>query len=445
MTESSQAAIAHVQAAEQRAREIPGLSPDIAPRPIARVGIVGAGTMGGGIAMNFANAGIPVVVVDATDQGLERGLSLVRRNYQASAARGRLTAQDVEDRMGLLLGTLDYAELGDCDLIIEVVFEDMALKLDVCARVGAVAKPGAILATNTSTLDVDVLAQATGRAADVVGLHFFSPANIMRLLEVVRGRQTAPDVLATVVAMALQIGKTPVVSGVCYGFIGNRMAEVYMRETEFLLLEGASPAQIDVAVQALGLAMGPCRMLDMAGIDVGAMTVIEWKKSGGAPSDTSYRVVVDELFRLGRYGQKTGSGYYRYDGRTPMPDPELDKIVEYLAKRHRIIRRANIADTEIIERLLYSIVNEGCKILEEGISYSPGDIDVVWTAGYGFPKELGGPMYWGERVGLANIANRLRHYAQLHTNADWTPSALLAKAAAGSRGLAEALAQECGA
>ena len=321
----------------------------------------------------------------------------------------------------------------------------MALKLDVCARVGAVAKPGAILATNTSTLDVDVLAQATGRAADVVGLHFFSPANIMRLLEVVRGRQTAPDVLATVVAMALQIGKTPVVSGVCYGFIGNRMAEVYMRETEFLLLEGASPAQIDVAVQALGLAMGPCRMLDMAGIDVGAMTVIEWKKSGGAPSDTSYRVVVDELFRLGRYGQKTGSGYYRYDGRTPMPDPELDKIVEYLAKRHRIIRRANIADTEIIERLLYSIVNEGCKILEEGISYSPGDIDVVWTAGYGFPKELGGPMYWGERVGLANIANRLRHYAQLHTNADWTPSALLAKAAAGSRGLAEALAQECGA
>ena len=445
MTESSQAAIAHVQAAEQRAREIPGLSPDIAPRPIARVGIVGAGTMGGGIAMNFANAGIPVVVVDATDQGLERGLSLVRRNYQASAARGRLTAQDVEDRMGLLLGTLDYAELGDCDLIIEAVFEDMALKLDVCARVGAVAKPGAILATNTSTLDVDVLAQATGRAADVVGLHFFSPANIMRLLEVVRGRQTAPDVLATVVAMALQIGKTPVVSGVCYGFIGNRMAEVYMRETEFLLLEGASPAQIDVAVQALGLAMGPCRMLDMAGIDVGAMTVIEWKKSGGAPSDTSYRVVVDELFRLGRYGQKTGSGYYRYDGRTPMPDPELDKIVEYLAKRHRIIRRANIADTEIIERLLYSIVNEGCKILEEGISYSPGDIDVVWTAGYGFPKELGGPMYWGERVGLANIANRLRHYAQLHTNADWTPSALLAKAAAGSRGLAEALAQECGA
>ena len=445
MTESSQAAIAHVQAAEQRAREIPGLSPDIAPRPIARVGIVGAGTMGGGIAMNFANAGIPVVVVDATDQGLERGLSLVRRNYQASAARGRLTAQDVEDRMGLLLGTLDYAELGDCDLIIEAVFEDMALKLDVCARVGAVAKPGAILATNTSTLDVDVLAQATGRAADVVGLHFFSPAHIMRLLEVVRGRQTAPDVLATVVAMALQIGKTPVVSGVCYGFIGNRMAEVYMRETEFLLLEGASPAQIDVAVQALGLAMGPCRMLDMAGIDVGAMTVIEWKKSGGAPSDTSYRVVVDELFRLGRYGQKTGSGYYRYDGRTPMPDPELDKIVEYLAKRHRIIRRANIADTEIIERLLYSIVNEGCKILEEGISYSPGDIDVVWTAGYGFPKELGGPMYWGERVGLANIANRLRHYAQLHTNADWTPSALLAKAAAGSRGLAEALAQECGA
>ena len=445
MTESSQAAIAHVQAAEQRAREIPGLSPDIAPRPIARVGIVGAGTMGGGIAMNFANAGIPVVVVDATDQGLERGLSLVRRNYQASAARGRLTAQDVEDRMGLLLGTLDYAELGDCDLIIEAVFEDMALKLDVCARVGAVANPGAILATNTSTLDVDVLAQATGRAADVVGLHFFSPANIMRLLEVVRGRQTAPDVLATVVAMALQIGKTPVVSGVCYGFIGNRMAEVYMRETEFLLLEGASPAQIDVAVQALGLAMGPCRMLDMAGIDVGAMTVIEWKKSGGAPSDTSYRVVVDELFRLGRYGQKTGSGYYRYDGRTPMPDPELDKIVEYLAKRHRIIRRANIADTEIIERLLYSIVNEGCKILEEGISYSPGDIDVVWTAGYGFPKELGGPMYWGERVGLANIANRLRHYAQLHTNADWTPSALLAKAAAGSRGLAEALAQECGA
>ena len=432
-------AMRHLFFAERQAGKIPGLPRDVALRSIERVGVVGAGTMGGGIAMNFANAGIPVVIVEASAEALQRGLALVRKNYEASAAKGKLTAQQAQARMELLTGSLDYAALADCDLVIEAVFEDLELKRQVCARLGQVCKAGAIIATNTSTLDVDVLAAATGRAADVVGMHFFSPANVMRLLELVRGAQTAPEVLATVLKLAGRIGKVAVVSGVCYGFIGNRMAEVYMREAEFLLLEGATPQQIDRAVEALGLAMGPCRMLDMAGIDVGAKTVIERGKAGGLPADPSYRVLVRKLFELGRFGQKTGAGYYRYEGRTPVPDPQVTAICEALAAEYGIPRRAAIADQEIVERLLYPLMNEGALILQEGIAYRSGDIDIVWVAGYGFPDHQGGPLFMADRLGLKTVADRLAHYASERGDAFgyWGACELLTTLAAQGRRLTD--------
>ncbi len=420
-------ALRHLFFAEREAAKIPSLPRDTALRPVRRVGVIGAGTMGGGIAMNFVNAGIPTVVVEVSDEALQRGLGIVRRNYEASAAKGRLTPDQVAQRMGLLTGALSYDALSDCDVLIEAVFEDLDLKTTVCARMGAIAKPGAIIATNTSTLDVDLLAQATGRPADVVGMHFFSPANIMRLLEIVRGAATAPDVLATVMTLAGKIGKVPVVSGVCYGFIGNRMAEVYMREAEFLLMEGAEPSQVDEAVEALGMAMGPCRMLDMAGVDVGARTVIESGKAGRLPADPSYRVLVQALFEHGRFGQKTAQGYYRYEGRAAVGDPALTALAAEIATKHGVARRDDIPQQEIVERLLYPLINEGLRILEEGIAYRPGDIDVVWAAGYGFPDFRGGPMFWADDIGLATIATRLAHYAAVRGNdfGYWTPAPLL--------------------
>lgn len=432
-------AMRHLFFAERQAAKIPGLARDVALRPVRSVGILGAGTMGGGIAMNFANTGIPTVLVEATQAALDRGMGLIRANYEASAAKGRLTLAQVKQRMALLHGTLDDAALGTCDLVIEAVFENMDIKKQVCARLGQVCRPGAIIATNTSTLDVDVLATATGRPADVVGMHFFSPANVMRLLEVVRGEQTAPEVLATVMQLARTIGKVAVVSGVCYGFIGNRMAEVYMREAEFLMMEGASPSQIDGAVEALGMAMGPCRMLDMAGIDVGAKTVIEYGKAGGLPPDDSYRAVVRRMFELGRFGQKTGAGYYRYDGRKPVDDPETARIAAEMATAHGIARRTDIGAEEIVERLLYPLINEGAKILEEGIAYRPGDIDIVWTAGYGFPDHQGGPLWMADHLGLAAIVDRLAHHGRTRGNAFgyWTVSPLLAALASEGRRLSD--------
>ena len=435
-------ALAHVKRAEAEAATIPGLTAGIRLRNIGSVGIVGAGTMGGGIAMNFLNAGIPVVIVDTTNEALERGIDRVRGLYEASAARGKLAPEAVGERMGLMQGATDHAAMTDCDLVIEAVFEDMALKKSLCAKLGQLCKPGAIIATNTSTLDVDVLAEATGRPADVVGMHFFSPANVMKLLEIVRGRNTAPDVLATVLALAKTIGKTPVVSGVCYGFIGNRIAEVYMRENEFLQLEGATAAQIDAAIESparVGMAMGPNRMLDMAGIDVGAKTVIEWQKSGGAPPDPRYRAMCRALFDAGHFGQKTGRGYYRYEGRTPVPSDEAAELARSLAARHGIGRRAEISADEIVERLLYPMINEAAKILEEGIAYRPGDIDVVWTAGYGFPKERGGPVFMADAIGLPLIVDRIRHYGRQCGNAYgyWTASKLLADLAARGKRLSD--------
>jgi 3-hydroxyacyl-CoA dehydrogenase len=427
MNSPESVALRHAFFAEREAARIPGIAKGLPLRSIRKVGIVGAGTMGGGIAMNFLNAGIPVVLLEVKEDALERGLSTLRRNYEASAAKGRMSIDQVGERMALCRGTLDYAELADCDLVIEAVFENMALKKAVMARLGETCKPGAIIATNTSTLDVDALAAATGRAADVIGMHFFSPANVMRLLEVVRGGKTAADVLATVMALAKTIKKVAVVSGVCFGFIGNRMLEPYLRETEFLLLEGVTPAQIDRALEACGMAMGPCRMIDLAGVDVAACQVIERRKEGTLPADPSYRIACQKLFELGRLGQKAGAGYYRYEGRKPVHDPDVDGIMAGLAAQFGVSRRSDIRDEEIVERCLYPLINEGARILEEGIAYRAGDIDTVWLNGYGFPAVKGGPMHMANAIGIEQVESCLEHYGQRRGNAHgyWTPAKLL--------------------
>ena len=421
----------HLFFAEREASKIPGLSKDLTLRSVERVGIVGAGTMGGGIAMNFVSVGIPVTIQDISQSALERGLSLVRKNFQAAVDKGRMHAAELEKRMGLLTHTTKISDLSEVDMVIEAVFENMALKLDVCAELGQVCKPGAIIASNTSTLNVDALALATGRPADVLGTHFFSPANIMRLLEVVRGAQTSPEVLATVVGLARKIQKVAVVSGVCYGFIGNRMLEGYLRETDFLLLEGASPGQIDQAIEAFGMAMGPCRMMDMSGVDVNAMVLEQQALTHKLPDDPSYRQVCRSLHALGRNGQKTSHGYYRYEGRTPVADPDFEKLSIALAAKLGIKRRADITDKEIVERCLLPLINEGYRILEEGIAYRSSDIDVVWTSGYGFPRHRGGPMFYSTQVGPQTVEAALKGYgkAKGDPHGYWTPAALLSKRA----------------
>lgn len=428
----------HLFFAEREAAKPVGVPADVALRPVRSVGILGAGTMGGGIAMCFANAGIPVTLVDTNAAALERGIGLIRSNYEASARKGRLSAGGVRERMGLITGSLVDSDLADCDLVIEAVFESMEIKSAVCARLGAICKPSAIIASNTSTLDLDVLAAATNRAADVIGMHFFSPANVMRLLEVVCGAHTSPEVLATVVQLARRIGKVAVVSGVCYGFIGNRMLESYLREVDFLLLEGASPGQIDQALEGTGMAMGPCRMVDLAGTDVCAKTVIERARSGALPADAAYRSVVQRLFEQGRLGQKSGAGYYRYEGRTPVADADTTRICAELAEQHRIVRRSDISAKEIVERCLYPLINEGARILEEGIAARGGDIDTVWINGYGFPDFRGGPLFMADTIGLPLIVERLAHYATVHKDqfGYWTCAPLLARLAESGESLA---------
>jgi 3-hydroxyacyl-CoA dehydrogenase len=432
-------AMRHLFFAQREAGKIPSLPKDTRTRTVSSVGVLGGGTMGRGIAMNFLNAGIPTVIVETAREPMEQAVAAIRSLYERTAARGRMTAQEVEARMALLARSTDDAAFSDCDLVIEAVFENMDLKKKVMTRLGQICKPGAILASNTSTLDVDELASASGRPSDVVGMHFFSPANVMRLLEVVRGASTAPDVLATVMQVARTIGKVSVVSGVCYGFIGNRMAEPYMREAEFLIMEGAQPADVDRAIQNIGMAMGPCRMLDMAGIDVGAKTVIEYGKAGGLPPDDSYRALARRMFELGRFGQKTGAGYYRYDGRKPLPDMETQRIASELAAQHFIPQRDVISQEEVFERLFFPMVNEAARILEEGIAYRPGDIDVVWTSGYGFPDHKGGPVFLADTIGLARIVERLEHYGRERGNrfGYWTPSPLLKQLAVSGRRLSD--------
>lgn len=420
----------HVFFAQREVAKIPDVPKDTPIRPINTVAVIGAGTMGGGIAVSFANAGLPVKILEVTQDALDRGLGIVEKNYTASMRKGHISAAQLRERMGLLQGTLDYADLGDADLIIEAVFESMALKKEVFQKLDGVAKQGAILATNTSSLDVDVIAAATARPQDVIGLHFFSPANVMRLLEIVRGDKTAKDVIATSMRMAKQIGKVGVLSGVCFGFIGNRMLEPYIREVNMLLLEGALPRQIDRTIYDFGFAMGPCAVGDLAGIDVGYKVRQE---RTDLPDDARYYRISDALAEMGRYGQKTGKGFYRYEqgSRTPNPDPEVEALIESESARLGIERR-HIGEQEILERCLYALINEGARILEEGIALRSLDIDVVYITGYGFPVYKGGPMYYGDSVGLRTVHQAILGYAERlgHEHGYWEPSPLLARLAA---------------
>jgi len=411
--------------AEREAGKIPDVPADTPTNEVTKAAVLGAGTMGGGIAMNFANAGIPVTVVEVAEEPLQRGLGVVRKNYDATASKGRLTAQDVDKRMSLIRGTTDWRELADADIVVEAVFEEMPIKKEVFARLDGIAKSDAVLATNTSTLDVNEIAAATKRPESVVGMHFFSPANVMRLLEVVRGAKSSKTAVATAMAVGRRIGKVPVLVGVCHGFVGNRMLHQRGHEAERLILEGALPQQVDKVLYDFGFPMGPFAMGDLAGLDVG------WRirKGRGVKSP-----VADRICELGRFGQKTGAGYYRYDtGRNPTPDPEVEKIILEVAKEQGIQRRP-IADQEILERLLYPMVNEGAKILDEKLAIRPGDIDVIWIYGYGWPVYRGGPMYWADTIGLKVLRDKLLEYGTKTGDRFWTPSALLSKLADQGKG-----------
>jgi 3-hydroxyacyl-CoA dehydrogenase len=383
--------------AERKAAKIEGLAEDVAPREIKRVGVIGAGTMGGGISMNFLSAGIPVTIVEMNQEALDRGTGVMRKNYEATASKGRMTSEQVEKAMGYLQPTLDFAALADCDLIIEAVYENMDVKKEIFGKLDKIAKPGAILASNTSYLNINEIAASISRPADVVGMHFFSPANVMKLLEVVRGDKTAPDVLLTAMQIGKRIKKVAVVAGVCHGFIGNRMLMPRQHEAMKLVTEGATPEQIDRVHVEFGMPMGPFQMADLAGVDIG------WHRD-----PNRIESIRDALCAIDRWGQKKGAGFYDYDDkRRPSPSPVVQQIIEDFANKQGVQRR-EISDQEIVERTLYTMVNEGAKILEEGIAQRASDIDVVWVYGYGWPVYRGGPMFWADTEGLAKIVEGLK-------------------------------------
>ena len=400
----------HLFFAERAATKIPGIDAKTPTRKIKKVAIIGSGTMGGGIAMNFINAGFETTILDLNAQALERGISVIRKNYEFSAKRGRLTNEQVEERMALLKSTCEYKDLGDMDLVIEAVFEKMEVKKAVFTALDDVCKPGAILATNTSTLDVNEIAAVTSRPSDVIGLHFFSPANVMKLLEIVRGDKTADDVLVTANKLAKTIKKVSVISGVCWGFIGNRILEPYAREAVRLILEGASPTQIDKVLYDFGMAMGLPSMLDLAGIDIGYL-VRQANVETYYSRDPAYSAICDKLCELERFGQKTGRGFYIYEGRDKKEDPEVMELAAELAKKHAVTQR-EISDQEILERTIYMLINEGAQVLDEGVSYRSGDIDIVYCNGYGFPAHCGGPMQYADEIGLQIVVDALEKHRE---------------------------------
>ena len=421
-------ALRHYFFSERAAAKIPDVPEDTPKRPIKTAAVVGAGTMGGGIAMNFANAGIPVAVLEVNQEMLDKGLATVRKNYENSLKKGRLTQEKFDQRVGLILGTLSYDRIKDADIVIEAVFEEIGIKEKVFRKLDEVMKPGAILATNTSTLDVNKIAGFTRRPQDVIGTHFFSPANVMRLLEVVRGEKTAKDVLATVMALAKKIRKIAVVSGVCDGFIGNRMIEQYARQAGFLIEEGCLPEQVDRAMEEFGFAMGPFRMGDLAGNDVG------WyirKRRYVEQPDVIYSKTADLLCEMGRFGQKTGAGWYDYKpgDRKAYPSEVVNAMIINHSKEIGVERRA-IDDREIVERLVYALVNEAAYILAEGIAQRASDIDIIYITGYGFPLHRGGPMFYADTVGLPNVVAAMEKYAKGRHGQFWKPAPLLAKLAA---------------
>ncbi|MFM7532464.1 MAG: 3-hydroxyacyl-CoA dehydrogenase NAD-binding domain-containing protein [Rubrivivax sp.] len=426
-------ALRHAFFGERAASKIPDVPEDTPQRAIAKVAIIGAGTMGGGISMNFLNAGIPVTILETKQEALDRGVATIRKNYEAQVKKGKLKADKYDARMALLSTTLSYADIADADLVIEAVFEEMGVKEKVFKALDEVCKPGAILASNTSTLDVDAIAAFTKRPQDVVGMHFFSPANVMKLLEVVRGAKTAKDVLATVMAVAKKIRKTAVVSGVCDGFIGNRMIEQYSRQAGFLLDEGCTPAQVDRAIEKFGFAMGPFRMGDLAGNDIG--WAIRKRRYVEKPH-LRYSQTADLLCEMGRYGQKTGAGWYDYQPgkRDAIASPVVEKMVAEHRERLGITARA-IGDDEIVHRLVYALVNEAAHILEEGIASKASDIDMVYLTGYGFPLWRGGPLCYADQQGLFNVVQSMKRFAANPRDdaTFWQPAPLLARLAAEGR------------
>ncbi|MEC8976162.1 MAG: 3-hydroxyacyl-CoA dehydrogenase NAD-binding domain-containing protein [Actinomycetota bacterium] len=401
--------------AERAALKIPGLAKDTPTVDVTHCGVLGAGTMGGGIAMNFANTGIAVTIVEKDEEALERGLAVVRSNYERTAARGGITSDDVETRMGLISGSTDLGDFANCDLVIEAVFEDMSLKKTVFEQLDGICKPGAVLASNTSALDVNEIAAATGRPESVIGMHFFSPANVMKMLEVVRGDATSDTAIATAMGIGRSIGKTPVLCGVCHGFVGNRMLFMRGIEAEKMILEGAAPSQVDQVLFDFGFPMGPFAMSDLAGLDIG------WNEATSSGS-----TVRELLCESGRRGQKNGRGYYTYDPNTraATPDPEVEEMILAFGERQGIARR-EVSDQEILERCLYPMVNEGAKILAEGIAIRGSDVDVVWINGYGWPMYTGGPMFWADNIGLPEVSERIRHYSSTLGGDHWEISPLI--------------------
>jgi 3-hydroxyacyl-CoA dehydrogenase len=421
------AALRHMFFSERQTSKIPDVPEDTPVREVKKAAVLGAGTMGGGITMSLVNAGIPVTMIDMKQDAVDRGLATIRKNYANTVSKGRLKQEEMDKRLALISTDTSLEKVKDADIIIEAVFERMDVKQDIFKKLDAIAKPGAILATNTSTLDVDAIAAVTKRPQDVIGTHFFSPANVMRLLEVVRGKKTGKDVLATTMKLGKAIKKVPVVSGVCDGFIGNRMIEKYGQQSLFLLDEGCSPQQVDAAAQKWGLAMGPFAMGDMAGLDIG------WeirKRRYQERPDFVYSKVGDKIAELGRFGQKTGKGWYLYEAgnRKPIPDPEVDKVISRYRKDNNLETRT-ISDEEIVERLIYALVNEGAKILEEGIALRASDIDMVYLTGYGFPPFRGGPMFYADTVGLDKVLSRIETFQKGYQGAVWKPAPLLVKLA----------------
>ena len=435
VTSPESAAMRHIFFAERLAARIKGLPKDTPERKISQAAIIGGGTMGGGIAMCFANVGIPVMLLEVSDEALDRGMKIIRKNYGITVKRGKLSDADVKQRMGLITGTTDYAEIAGADIVIEAVFENLELKKEIFARLDQTCKPGAILATNTSYQDVDAIAAATSRPQDVLGTHFFSPANVMRLLEVVRGEKTADDVLATVMKLGKRIGKVCALSGVCYGFIGNRMLTGYGREAQLLLLEGCTPQQVDSTLEKFGMAMGPVAMGDLAGLDVGYKAR---QSRGTAGDDPRPYAVSTRLVESGRHGQKTGAGYYRYDSETRkrIPDPDVEAMIREEAEKFGIEQR-EISEAEIIARCMYPLVNEGAKILEEGIAQRASDVDVVYVFGYAFPAAKGGPMCYADQVGLKQVYEQICNFQQQHGENNWKPANLLRELAESGSSFAE--------
>lgn len=409
--------------AERQAAKIPDIARNTPEIPIHKVGIVGAGTMGGGIAMNILNIGIPVTLVETKQEALDRGVATIHKNYQNTAKKGRISAQDIEQRMGLLSGALNLEELADCDLVIEAVFENMAVKKDVFRRLDAIVKEGAILASNTSGLDINEIAAVTQRPQNIIGLHFFSPANVMKLLEVVRGEKTSKEVIKTSLSFAKSIGKVAVLVGVCPGFVGNRMLFPRQIQADKLIMEGALPHQVDKVLYEFGMPMGPYQMSDLAGLD------LAWN------AETSKgETIYERLCEAGRFGQKNGKGFYDYDeNRTPTPSPEVEKMILQLAGEKSIKRRL-IDDQEILDRCLYPMINEGAKILAEGMAIRASDIDVIWVYGYGWPVYRGGPMFYADTLGLDQVVARLRKFYELTGDPVWEPAPLLLRLAAEGKG-----------